>query len=555
MGSLSSREKLFLAFALAVVFIAAANPFKDSDSFYHLKAGQLIWETKSIPRTDVFSSSAAGSPWVTHEWLAELLFYSAFRAGSYKGVILVVALSAVFTYFLVIETARRRGSGVILAALLAIIIGYLPFDLWVPRPQVFSFLAFALLLFSLENYRQKRTKKWLYMSIGTVWVWANLNASVLLGLVVILFYAAAEFSKLYFPKILGKPSLSTKEVANLALATSTAFASSLANPNTYHILFYRGDVEEGIRLLRILEFYPITYFYAQSDTKLFLLEIMAPLAFLAWFLGFRKSRRDLTSLGLVVGLAALPFTAFRLVGYWPLAVIPFLAPALSEVRALKVASWRPRWVMGAAFVTMGALFVLRISRLPADYFNPATVPVRAVDFIQESGLKGPFFNLYNEGGYLLWRLWPQERVFVDARAEVYRGRPFKELFTIVGDAPGAANLINDTYHFNYMVLGYHPDSLFQWVFPLLKKLASDRWPLVYWDDVVVIYVRPAPENKNIIEKYALWHVNPFRSPQSIPAVESKAAKQEIESLLRRVPDSQVVRYYARQLAARNSEPR
>jgi len=172
-----------------------------------------------------------------------------------------------------------------------------------------------------------------------------------------------------------------------------------------------------------------------------------------------------------------------------------------------------------------------------------------VDFIQQTGLQGPLFNLYNDGGYLLWRLWPQERVFVDARAEVYQGRPFKELFAIVSNGSDADKLINNTYRFNYMVLGYHPDSLFQWILPLLKKLAADRWPLVYWDDTVVIFVRPIPANKDIIEKFALWHVNPFRPPKSIPAAESSLAKAEIDLLLERVPESQIVQFYAQQFAA------
>src|SRR3954471_23015411 len=104
MRSLTSTEKWFYVLALVLIFIAGLNAFKDADSFYHLKAGQLIWETKSIPRTDVFSSSASGGPWVTHEWLAELFMYGVYRVGSYQGVMFSVALLALFTYFLVIHT-------------------------------------------------------------------------------------------------------------------------------------------------------------------------------------------------------------------------------------------------------------------------------------------------------------------------------------------------------------------------------------------------------------------------------------------------------------------
>jgi hypothetical protein len=534
MSSLTRAEKWFYAFALATVFLAGANAFKDSDSFYHLKAGQVIWETKSIPRTDVFSSSAPGGKWVTHEWLAELLFYGVYHVGGFNGVIVAVALLAVLTYFLVIQTAMNRGAKLAVAAVIALVIGYLPFDLWVPRPQIFSFLTFALLLFSLESYRRTKQLRWLYLSVAVMWFWANTNASVLLGLVVMLFYAVSEFLK------------SKKDGSRLSLAFLGALAASLANPNTYHILFYRNDIQEGIRLLRILEWYPITYFIGQNGTKLFLAEMILPVILLLWYFGFQKKHRDLTSLGVVIGIAILPFISFRLVGFWPLAVTPFLAPVFSQAKQRFIA---------VGFGVIAVVFVMRVNRIPTSYYNRLTVPVQAVDFIEQTGLKGPFFNLYNEGGYLLWRLWPREHVFVDARAEVYEGRPFNELFAIASNSPEADRLINDTYQFNYMILAYRPESLAQWIFPLVKRLSNEGWPLVYWDDTVVVFVRPVPGNQDIIAKYALWHVNPFRPPESIPAAEARPAKNEIDALLKRVPDSQAVQFYLRQFEASHAQIR
>ncbi len=73
-----SKEKFFLGLFFVVIFLYALNPFKESDSFYHLKTGELIWQTKQIPHSDVFSLTAEGAPWVAHEWLAEPLFFGFF---------------------------------------------------------------------------------------------------------------------------------------------------------------------------------------------------------------------------------------------------------------------------------------------------------------------------------------------------------------------------------------------------------------------------------------------------------------------------------------------
>src|SRR6185503_8264847 len=66
----SSRRLLVVVFML-VIFAAAARPIKDPDFYWHLKTGQYLFETRSIPSVDIFSNSKFGSEWVTHEWLSE----------------------------------------------------------------------------------------------------------------------------------------------------------------------------------------------------------------------------------------------------------------------------------------------------------------------------------------------------------------------------------------------------------------------------------------------------------------------------------------------------
>ena len=63
------------------VFSLAAVPPLDPDLWWHLANGRLMLATQSIPQTDVYSFSAAGHPWVMHEWLADLAMYLLFQAG------------------------------------------------------------------------------------------------------------------------------------------------------------------------------------------------------------------------------------------------------------------------------------------------------------------------------------------------------------------------------------------------------------------------------------------------------------------------------------------
>ena len=93
----SSRRLLVVVFML-VIFAAAARPIKDPDFYWHLKTGQYLLETRSIPSVDVFSYVKFGSEWVTHEWMSELFMYSIFKVFGYLGLIVVFAgiISATF---------------------------------------------------------------------------------------------------------------------------------------------------------------------------------------------------------------------------------------------------------------------------------------------------------------------------------------------------------------------------------------------------------------------------------------------------------------------------
>src|SRR5258706_10828497 len=78
-----------LRFALTVLTVLTVGKrFDDPDLWWHLKVGELIWTTHSIPSADLFSYTTANHPWVAHEWLAETAIYAAYRACGYTGLMI-----------------------------------------------------------------------------------------------------------------------------------------------------------------------------------------------------------------------------------------------------------------------------------------------------------------------------------------------------------------------------------------------------------------------------------------------------------------------------------
>lgn len=77
----------------------APGMLNDGDSFWHLAVGDWIIAHRAVPHTDPFSYTFAGAPWVSHEWLSEVLMAASFRAAGWSGVVVLTALAAALALF------------------------------------------------------------------------------------------------------------------------------------------------------------------------------------------------------------------------------------------------------------------------------------------------------------------------------------------------------------------------------------------------------------------------------------------------------------------------
>lgn len=544
MKSLSISQKLFLFLFLGIVFLYSFNQLKESDSFYHLRTGQLIWETKSVPHQDVFSYTAAGHTWITHEWLAELIFFGAYKLAGFWGLISFVAFLAVTTYFLIFLLAIKKGADPNLTLLLMFVAGGLTFELWIPRPQIFAFFCLALLVYLLESYRVGQKKTYLVFSSLIIWFWANVNASFLLGLVVIFFYFLAEILKSHFPEAFGK-SMGIKNTLPVGMAAAVGLVLSFVNPNSYKIFLYSFYIKPVVKILQVLEWKPIYVFWYETQAKIFLAGMLiTAVAVVYWFWG-RKENRDITWLGAVLGVFLLPFISIRHVGFLPIIAAAPFAVAISGIFRKTISSFSDKFLLIVVPAILLIFAICRYPNLPRSPLNTQSIPVNLVDFIQSNGIKGPLFNFYNEGGYLIWRLWPAEKVFIDGRSEVYGGQPINELFTIVGRLKNWRELVVDKYKINYFILPYYPETLAKDTGALASELSKYDFHLVYWDDSAVLFLRKTKETSALIGKYELRHISPFHLPETIPCAEVKAAAEEIQRLLSHPSDSQYIKEYVR----------
>src|SRR5271163_1656962 len=148
MNQTLSAKRVFLAVLFLGLFAMTARNVTDPDVWWHLKTGQYIAATRSVPHTDPFSYTRAGQPWVAHEWLSDLLLYQLQRTTGWGGLILIFAAILAAAFFLLY---LRCGPATYVAGLATLCGAWATAPVWGVRPQVLSLLMTSLWLLILER--------------------------------------------------------------------------------------------------------------------------------------------------------------------------------------------------------------------------------------------------------------------------------------------------------------------------------------------------------------------------------------------------------------------
>lgn len=180
-------ERLIFPGLLACLFLLCCFPLVDTDFWWHLKTGELMWQRREIPRIDWYTYRDASAPWIDLHWGFQLLLAATHSLG---GVDLVILLKgAVYT---LAAAVGWRSTGSEIPTWLKGLLWTLPVTLIasraLERPEMFTVLFLAVTLWILP--RAERHPGLMWGLIPVLLVWTNLHALFVLGLVVIWSFVA-----------------------------------------------------------------------------------------------------------------------------------------------------------------------------------------------------------------------------------------------------------------------------------------------------------------------------------------------------------------------------
>ena len=496
---------LLVTLVLVTSFCHLTRDIRDNDFFWHLKSGQVIWENKALPERDPFAYTTPAPEservrfLLNSYWLGQVFFYLFYLAGDMPGIIVLRFIIAGLLCFVMLKL--RKGDKLLYLSLLAIFLALVLKSYPLERPQLFSFIFFAVVLFLLERIKAEQEERAApFLLPCTMLVWANIHGGYALGITIILLYITTEGLKFSHPAL---SPLSSKVYKRLVLAGTAAIVISFVNPGTYHV-FSKAVLFQPPKVISDnLEFQStLSIFRIYGDYSILVYWSILVCAVLALLIDLRRA--DITKIALIAGTGYFSFTTLRYVAFLLIAALPVIGEAFSRLRFFRAF----RGVLYLAALAITIYFAAPYTGLDTlksgEWVDSRKFPVRAADFIQQNDIKGNMYNYFNWGGYLIWRLGPGKKVFIDGRtldSEVYEQTTYID--KAVADGQSGMPLWKyflEKHQVNYIII---PSPRIGWSLPLFQALAGDRdWVPVFFDQTAALFVKNSAVNSDIIEKYS-----------------------------------------------------
>jgi tetratricopeptide (TPR) repeat protein len=251
-------------------------------------------------------------------------------------------------------------------------------------------------------------------------------------------------------------------------------------------------------------------------------------------------RRQWSSVVLLVGTVWMAMQHVRFMALLACVVVvvggAVLTPAL-EGAASRIRDRRLYAILGGG---LGAALILLAGLRSVDlvgnrYYRSGTeinsfgaglswwFPDGAMAFIDRENLPPQIFNGYEAGGFLIWRLGPKYRDYVDGRALPFGPELFTHLQQILQSPPDSPEWQNeaDAHGINTAVLSLARYNGLKYVGSVLPQYCnSENWRPVYLDEVSAVFVRRLPQTQALIQRFP---VDCATAP--LPAVDSSRNRQ------------------------------
>jgi hypothetical protein len=195
----SLADVLFVTLFLYLSFSVGKGLLNDADTGYHIRAGEYMLNTFSIPRNDLFSFLTPSLPWTAHEWLSEVIMALVHKPLGLTGVVVFFSFLVSLVYCLLFRMIRKNEGNIIIAVLLVLLVMASSTLHWLARPHIFSLLLIVIWYYLIDAF-EYRQKNYLSLLPPIMLLWVNLHGGFITGFILIVIYLFGNFVELCFSK-------------------------------------------------------------------------------------------------------------------------------------------------------------------------------------------------------------------------------------------------------------------------------------------------------------------------------------------------------------------
>jgi hypothetical protein len=421
------------------------------------------------------------------------------------GIVIFFGLLISLSYTTLFRLMQKERGNIFLTVFMILLTIVSSIFHWLARPHIFSLFLFVIIYYYLEQFQSGHIQT-LYFFPLLILFWVNLHGGFISGFILISVYLIGNLVKFILSRDEAK-KLYRQKTKVLTLTLLACLFVSLINPYGLEVMLYPMKlISQGSIIDYIAEFQsPNFHHLLLVPSKYFLLLMIL-------LIGILKKNLDVIEILLIILFANMALFSQRFIPLFCIVAAPiFVRNAqwiFNQTKSRFIVLFQRRSddiclmdasASGYLWVVVGILIMtLAVATNRIEHkFDESRKPVEAVNFLKKVSLKGNMFNDDEFGDYIIYSAYPQYKVFIDSRVDMYGVDQFKDYLTMVYFKPGWEKII-EKYKINWIIL--NSDSI-------LSRYLMERkdWRLIYSDRVANIFVRDISENQDILRNYG--HVN------------------------------------------------
>ncbi len=544
--------KIAWGLCLLVGVALSFKSLREPDLWWMYRTGEWMLENGQVTKSDPFSYTMQGTPWVNVKWLFEILIVGIKKVLGVEGIFVLQAAVTVGVLSLVYQSAQTIRQlvvpvgnnsklpfvGVVLASLLLL---YTIDYRLIGRPEMTSHLMTAAYLCLFWKYHSKPSRL-IFCLIPLQLLWTNMHEAFGIGVVLMVGYLIATWLQYFYQK---QEVSANNPPKLLSIAVLGALAVMVVNPRGYQMWLHPfnifGQLASNQYTTELKGVFKVGYWLEIQGYLNLVFLVITTLLVVAFPWYWRSHKKEnsykitpknwlqiivrqfgLGNLGLALLLFYLSLTAYRNIPFFVIAATPFVAVAI-ELLLQRIQ--KPKLSYGLAILLPLAFYGAIITGKYHEWSNSRDQyglqvlasynPTGAADFIIKNKIKGTCFSDYLTSSYLLWKLQPDFKTYIDLRDLDIFPTDFFDEFTKMLVIPEIFEAKDSLYDFDYAVI-YRPE--FEYIQKYL--LESNKYDLVFVDAVASVYVKSTEVNDHLIDSFGFAKhkaYDIFSDLQPIPA--------------------------------------